>query len=321
MKQSAASQLLAAPMLDPAAVDLDGADRVVYVLQQRFRYEYDGPVTDLDHRLMAVPRARHGSTRRVLRRVTASCPVGAQPLATVRPNAAGNVVARIRVARVPESVEFGVLAVLERTGPVCDDVVPVSALTDPRMLRPTRLTAPDAALRDVARDLAGPDPVETAERFCAYVHGAIAYGFGVTSVSTPAAQALAGGRGVCQDHAHVMLALCHAAGLPARYVSGHLLGIGGTHAWVEVLVPDRAAASGRSGGGFGGFGAGPGSGGPRGARALAFDPCNGRRAGATYVTVAVGRDYADVAPTSGTYEGPAAGRLTCSKRVGVAAVA
>ena len=113
-----------------------------------------------------------------------------------------------------------------------------------------------------------------------------------------AAEALAGGRGVCQDSAHVMLALCHLAGLPARYVSGHLLGQGGTHAWVEVI-----AASGRS------------------AVAVAFDPCNGRRAGSGYVTIATGRDYSDVAPTSGTYIGMSRGRLTTHRRVGVIAAA
>src|SRR5260370_41113947 len=91
-----------------------------------------------------------------------------------------------------------------------------------------------------------------------------------------------------------MIALCRAAGLPARYVSGHLLGEGGTHAWVEVVVPD-----------------------PVGARAVALDPCNGRAAGKDYVTVATGRDYADVAPTSGTYAGTARGTLTTTKRVGV----
>jgi transglutaminase-like putative cysteine protease len=67
---------------------------------------------------------------------------------------------------------------------------------------------------------------------------------------------------------------------------------------VEVIVPDRAAA-----------------------RAVALDPCNGRRAGMDYVTVATGRDYTDVAPTSGTYAGVARGTLTAVKRVGVALVA
>jgi transglutaminase-like putative cysteine protease len=77
-------------------------------------------------------------------------------------------------------------------------------------------------------------------------------------------------------------------------VSGHLLGQGGTHAWVEVIVPRGEQAA-----------------------AVAFDPCNGRRTDGGYVTVATGRDYADVAPVSGSYFGPAAGRLTAGRRVGV----
>ena len=157
-------------------------------------------------------------------------------------------------------------------------LLPAAALTDPRLLRPTRLTAADAAIRRLAATMAGQDRLETADRFCAYVHEAISYAHGVTSVATTAAEALAGGRGVCQDAAHVMIALCRAIGLPARYVSGHLLGEGGTHAWVEVIVADADAA-----------------------RAVALDPCNGCRVGVNYLTVAIGRDYTDVAPTSGTY--------------------
>jgi transglutaminase-like putative cysteine protease len=185
---------------------------------------------------------------------------------------------------------------VERVGPVADDRLPATALDDPTLLGSTRRTAADDAIRSVAQDCACRDPLETAEQICAYVHGAISYDFGATSVSTTAAQALAGGRGVCQDSAHLMLAMCRVLSVPARYVSGHLLGEGGTHAWVEVIVPDGA-----------------------GARAVAFDPCNDRRAGASYLTIAVGREYGDVAPTSGTYSGDASGRLTATKRVGVTA--
>ena len=143
--------------------------------------------------------------------------------------------------------------------------------------------------------MAGQDMLDTADRFCAYVHEAISYAHGVTSVITTAAEALAGGQGVCQDAAHVMIALCRAIGLPARYVSGHLLGEGGTHAWVEVIVADADAA-----------------------RAVALDPCNGCRVGVSYLTVATGRDYSDVAPTSGTYMGTARSTLTATKQVDVA---
>jgi transglutaminase-like putative cysteine protease len=133
-----------------------------------------------------------------------------------------------------------------------------------------------------------------AQRICDVVSKAISYEFGVTSVKTTAPEALAAGRGVCQDFAHVMLALCHLVQLPARYVSGHLLGQGGTHAWVEVIVPRGQQAE-----------------------AVAFDPCNGRRTDSGYVTVATGRDYSDVAPTSGSYVGTSSGRLTTDRKVGV----
>ncbi len=75
----------------------------------------------------------------------------------------------------------------------------------------------------------------------------LTYEFGVTGVHTTAADAVAGGRGVCQDYADIMLALCRAAGLPARYVSGHLVGEGGSHAWVEVVVTDVVGGRDRPG--------------------------------------------------------------------------
>ena len=71
---------------------------------------------------------------------------------------------------------------------------------------------------------------------------------GATNIDTTAARAFGMAQGVCQDYAHVMLCLCRLCGLPARYVSGHLLGEGGSHAWVEVVVPDPAGV-GRGGGG------------------------------------------------------------------------
>ena len=86
----------------------------------------------------------------------------------------------------------------------------------------------------------------------------------------------------------------HLLAIPARYVSGHLLGQGGTHAWVEVITAHAEHAV-----------------------ATAFDPCNGRAATARYLTVATGRDYSDIAPTSGTYHGPPGARLTTSRRLAV----
>jgi len=265
---------------------------VTYELHQHFRYTYDAPVRELNHRLVVVPPRQHGAQRRRRHSITVSA---AGALTTHRSDGAGNIVTRSRVPLVPDQVDFVVRATVEWAGPHVDVLLPAAALTDPRLLRPTRLTAADAAIRDLAAAMAGDDSLATAERFCAYVHETISYAHGVTSVATTAAEALAGGHGVCQDTAHIMIALCRAAGLPARYVSGHLLGEGGTHAWTEVVVPDSA-----------------------GARAVAFDPCNGRRAGRDYLTIATGRDYTDVAPTSGSYLGTAHGTLTTSKQVTVA---
>jgi transglutaminase-like putative cysteine protease len=292
MTQAADALLSRPPRLASHRERQDAAGRRTYVLRQHFSYTYDAPVRDLDHRLVVVPPRRHGDQRRQRHSISVSAP-GART--TRRLDSAGNLVTRFRVPLVPDRVEFAVDVVVERTGPGRGVIAPAAALTDPWLLLPTRLTAADAAIRRLAVSLADQDGLATADRFCAYVHEAISYEHGVTSVATTAAEALADGRGVCQDSAHVMIALCRAAGLPARYVSGHLLSDGGTHAWVEVIVPDAA-----------------------GARAVALDPCNGCRVGMDYLTIATGRDYTDVAPTSGTYMGAARSTLTATKQIRIA---
>jgi transglutaminase-like putative cysteine protease len=287
-------QLLAAPVLDHARVDLDAAYRVTYLLDQTFRYEYDGPVRNMRHRLVVLPPVRHGTQHLRAHRLDIS---GAATRRETRRDARGNTVVRLRAERVEQSVEFRVGALVERLNPRDPARLPASALTDSRLLRPTRLTAADDGVRELAASLGsvGATPAaETAAQICAAVYRTMTYEYGITSVRTTAAEALAGGRGVCQDSAHVMLALCHLLALPARYVSGHLLGQGGTHAWVEVVVPDGDHAV-----------------------AMAFDPCHGKPATAHHLTVATGRDYADVPPTSGSYVGAVDGRLSTSRRVAV----
>src|SRR5258708_35733658 len=73
MTQTAAA-LLGAPVRYPSGRDLSLADRVIYVLHQRFRYTYDAPVRDLDHRLVVIPPQQHGAQRRRLQAVAASAP-------------------------------------------------------------------------------------------------------------------------------------------------------------------------------------------------------------------------------------------------------
>jgi transglutaminase-like putative cysteine protease len=289
------SALLGAPLLDHQRLDLRAAERVKYVLEQSFRYEYEAPVRRLRQRLVIVPPARHGSQRRLAHRLEIA---GARASRRVRQDAHGNVVAWLEAEQVPQVIEFKLAALVERVRGDGPTILPARALHNPRLLRPTRLTAADSRLRAlagrVAAESAGEGPADTAARVSEAVAQAMTYSPGVTSVSTTAAAALAAGRGVCQDYAHVMLALCHVLNLPARYVSGHLLGQGGTHAWVEVIVPRGDHAE-----------------------AVALDPCNRRRADGGYLTIATGRDYRDVAPTSGSYYGDCAGILTTARRVGV----
>ncbi len=111
------------------------------------------------------------------------------------------------------------------------------------------------------------------------VHGQIAYESHSTTVHTHMKEVLAQKRGVCQDFAHVMIGLCRSLKIPALYVSGYLATetAGATHAWMEVFIPGI------------------------GWRAL--DPTHNRQTDETYVRIAVGRDYADVPPVTGTYKG------------------
>jgi transglutaminase-like putative cysteine protease len=292
-----ARSAIGAQLLDDAGVDLNAADRVLYLVEQSFRYDYDAPVAALRHRLVVVPPRQHGEVHRRSHHLEIS---GANVRRRAHTDGRGNTVVQVHADEVEHSVEFRLQAVVERVRGSGFPVLPASALRSPHWLQPTRLTAPDDALRLLAHDATRTvvQPLDVAERLSNTTHNAMTYEFGITNVRTTAAEALAAGRGVCQDYAHIMLAMCHIVGLPARYVSGHLLGQGGTHAWVEVIVPAGDAAV-----------------------AVPFDPCNGRTADSRYVTVATGQDYADVAPTSGSYQGQAKGKLTSSRRVGVVSVA
>lgn len=272
-----------------------GTGHLRYELRQSFHYRYAGPVRNLEQRLVVVPPGQHGAQRRVSYRLSIN---GGDAEFAETKDEFGNTVMRVRIPHVAEVIEFAVEADVERLG--ADTVVlPGAALRDSRFLYQTRLTAADERLARAARDAAGSgrSQLDIAERLCHLVHESIAYEKGVTSVVTDASEAFALGKGVCQDHAHVMLAMCRVVGIPARYVSGHLLGEGSTHAWVEVLLPH------------------PGQ--PGLAVALAFDPCHRRRADQTYVTVAVGRDYHDVAPASGSYIGRSTNELTSTTWLGM----
>jgi len=170
---------------------------------------------------------------------------------------------------------------------------------------PTPLTEPGDDLREAAAQKrstrpADSDPFDFAFALSRKVYQTMRYTPGSTTVKTTAPQAWAARRGVCQDYAHVLLALLRECGTPARYVSGFLPGEGAMHAWVEALLPARPDVP---------------QDGPDAWYAL--DPTHDCWVTERYVTVAVGRDYADVSPTSGTFYGRAPGDLSHHSRVAV----
>src|SRR5262245_9073087 len=108
---------------------------------------------------------------------------------------------------------------------------------------PTPLTAPDDAIRALAaRYLSRKPDVADVLELAAAIRGAVRYESGHTQATSTAAHALALGHGVCQDHAHLLIACCRAAGVPARYVSGYVppgdAPEVSSHAWVDVWIAD-----------------------------------------------------------------------------------
>lgn len=157
-------------------------------------------------------------------------------------------------------------------------------------LRNTGPTRADVALSDLAGAAQGAkDLLDAAHRLSEAVADAIAYCPGATHAHTTAAEALALGEGVCQDHAHALLATARHVGLPARYVSGYLHSTSdgaqheAAHAWAEIWV--------------------------QGLGWIGFDPANRCCPDDRYIRLGSGFDAQDAAPIRGIARGPGAESL------------
>lgn len=141
------------------------------------------------------------------------------------------------------------------------------------------------ALRSYAKPIFAPGRpiVEAAEELTHRIYTEFEYSPKATSIDTPLAEVLKLKQGVCQDFAHLMIGALRALGLSARYVSGYLksgtqyTGAEASHAWVSVFVPGNGWVD--------------------------FDPTNDMMPGTGHVTLAWGRDYADVSPVKGVTMG------------------
>jgi transglutaminase-like putative cysteine protease len=283
------------PFVDHTGIEWAKVRRTHYWMYQSFHYEYPGPVANLHQRLIVVPPTRHANQTLDDHKLRVS---HQEFTSRAERDPFGNLVYYLDLPYVARSVNFEVWCSVER-----HDSPETPLLLDPAeaqvYLEPSRLTLPDLALEVAAARLAAreSDPWRLAEAINSWVYEIMQYKSGVTTVATTAADALKLSQGLCQDYSHIMLAICRLVGIPARYVSGHLLGEGGSHAWVETLLPSPTH--------------------PGKLEAVAFDPTNHCRAGLRHITVAVGRDYHDVSPTSGHFDAPYPGRLQSSKRAGL----
>lgn len=158
-------------------------------------------------------------------------------------------------------------------------------------LRNTALTCADAALADFAQTYRAANAVKLDQMMHA-IRSHVVYQRGSTGVHTSAREAYAAGLGVCQDHAHIFIACCRAAGIPARYVSGYLFTEYGelaeSHAWADAWVDDGW---------------------------VSYDVSNGLRANGIHVRLATGLDYRDACPVSGIRHGGGMESLLASVQV------
>ncbi len=150
---------------------------------------------------------------------------------------------------------------------------------------PTRLTQADPTIAAFAATHLDPQADSNdLLALAAAIRAGVVYESGITTVRSSAAEALQLGAGVCQDHAHLFIACCHAQGIPARYVSGYIdpgtAEHGASHAWVDAWIsqPD-----------FQGW--------------VSVDVTHGYFASASHCRLAIGRDYESAAPIKGARRG------------------
>jgi transglutaminase-like putative cysteine protease len=169
------------------------------------------------------------------------------------------------------------------------------------MLQPSAFARPTARLDELARELKidrRGDLLRVMGEISQGIHEKFEYAPNSTKVDSPIDDALSVRKGVCQDFAHIMIALVRKLQVPCRYVSGYLFHTkddqsmtseGASHAWVEALLPKLGW--------------------------VGFDPTNNLLCGDRHIRVAIGRDYAEVPPTRGVYKGGSESELSVSVTV------
>lgn len=273
-----------------------------YTIRHITRFRYSAPVRESVMELRMQPRSEGPQTLR-------SFQISTNPRAQLYAytDHLGNAVYHFNLLREHEELRVEAQATVEITPrPAWPDQLDTLEwsryngfnLTDDHfdMLEPSKFARSSPELGSFMKiaDLEKPvgDPMSALKTLQRGIYDSFDYEPGVTEVNSPIEVALEQRRGVCQDYAHIMTAIARAWGIPCRYVSGYLYHKGSrdrsaanaTHAWVEAYLPSLGW--------------------------VGFDPTNNILAGERHIRAAVGRDYADVPPTRGTYKGGADSELS-----------
>lgn len=164
-------------------------------------------------------------------------------------------------------------------------------------LRQTASTLPSEEMLELAKTPDAKDSLGFFHALMRHIHQNVEYQVGTTDAQTTAAEAFASGRGVCQDHTHILIGITRALKFPSRYVTGYLVtGIGASstaaHAWAEIFVPDLGW--------------------------VGFDAANCICPTDNYVRVAAGLDAANVTPIRGSRRGGITETMTVEVKVEIA---
>jgi transglutaminase-like putative cysteine protease len=223
----------------------------------------------------------------------------------------GNAVHHFDIPGQHEIIEVAAQAVVEVLPPLVPQASAVGdwdeldarvALGDYlEMMLPSQYAQPTELLEKLRVELGlerRGNPLELLQELNIRMYDSFEYAPNTTKVDSPIDEALESRRGVCQDFAHIMIALVRQLKIPCRYVSGYLFHeakahdrspAGATHAWVEAYLGELGW--------------------------VAFDPTNNLQGSERHIRVAIGRDYADVPPTRGVHKGEASSELSVTVSV------
>ena len=161
------------------------------------------------------------------------------------------------------------------------------------LLQQTHLTEPtEEMLKYFSASLPKENSVDEVLKLAGVIQKTIEYSPGQTNFASTAAQSFAMKSGVCQDHAHIMLGLCRASNIPARYVSGYFFAEESpnlaSHAWIDFCSDiDKGIWT-------------------------SVDITHACLIDARHIRLAIGRDYYSAAPVKGVRSGGGGEKLSAS---------